>query len=215
VAVVAEAVTMTVASTSGTTMTERALPSIGVGIRPRPAAEAQPGPSSRSRGSQVADAPASTAADRAAALRRETILFTPARVGMLLGASAALYAVTLAGVSALQAQDDAALAASRTPYLDALAEARAANDVLEARIQAANARIAGLITTYDAVGSDVEAFQTRLDELATLVADVRGSAAALPARIKLPTVSMRGAVSSGVTRSSAPRTSGKSGASGG
>jgi hypothetical protein len=209
--------TMTAVRTTGTTtMTERALPAIGVGIRPGRAAASDPGSDAHRLGDmQVATIPEALAADRASAVRREAFLSAPARAGMLLGASAALYAATLAGVSVLQAQDDASLAASRAPYLDALAESRTANDALETRIQAANTRIADLITTYGSVGADVEAFQARLDELATLVADVQGSAAALPARIKLPSVSMRGAVSSGVTRSSAPRTSGKSGASGG
>jgi hypothetical protein len=196
-------------------MTERALPTIGVGIRPRPAAGTAPAEGAQPRGAQQARPAGDSVAERAAAVRREAVLFTPARAGMLLGASAALYAVTLAGVSALQAQDDAALAASRAPYLDALAEARAANDAIEARIQTANGQIADLIATYGTVGTDVEAFQARLDSLATLVAEVRGSAAALPARIKLPSVSMRGSVATSTARTAAPKTSGKSGASGG
>jgi len=207
---------MTTAATSAT-MTERALPTIGVGIRPRPAADTASGEGARPRPIQQAAVSGSSVEERAAAVRRDAVLFTPARAGMLLGASAALYAVTLAGVSALQAHDDAVLAASRAPYLDAIAEARAANDAIEARIQAANGQIADLITTYGTVGTDVEAFQARLDNLATLVAEVQGSAAALPARIKLPSVSMRGSIasSSGGTRAAAPKTSGKSGASGG
>jgi hypothetical protein len=209
--VVAAAVT-TAASVA---MTERVLPTIGVGIRPRPERHAEPGTITRPSDAQAPAIPGGSTADRAATLQRGAILFTPARVGMLLGASAALYAVTLAGVSALQASDDAALAAASAPYLDALAEARAANDALETRIQAATGRIAGLIATYGTASSEVEAFQARLDELATLVADVEGSAAALPARIKLPTVSTQGAIASSGARTSAPRTSGKSGASGG
>ncbi len=187
-------------------MTERTLPTIGVGIRPRPAVDAEPRP---------AHLPATSAAR--AADRTDTILFTPARAGMLLGASAALYAVTLAGISTLQAQDDAALAASRAPYLDVVAEARAANDALEARVQAADQQITALVATYGTMESDVEAFRVRLDTLAAMVADVQGSAASLPARIKLPTVSIRGPVassSSGASRVSAPKTSAKSGASG-
>lgn len=187
------------------TMTERALPAIGVGVQPRPATGVVP---------RLKPHPAAREAAGPPVARRDTILFTPARVGLLMGASAAVYAVTLAGVSVLQAQADAAAVTAGAPWQEAVAEARAANDALEARIQATDARIRAMIGEYGAMGADVTDFQDRLDELATLVAEVRGSAAALPARIKLPTVSARGAVAGG-GGGSAPKTSGTSGASGG
>jgi hypothetical protein len=155
------------------------------------------------------------AIDRPTVARHETILSMPARAGMLIGASGAMYAATLAGISVLQARDDASIAATREPLLQAVATSKAANDALAARIQAANGSISALITDYGATGADVAAYQARLDSLAALVADVQGSAAALPARIKLPTVSIRGPISSGGGGGSAPKTSGKSGASGG
>ena len=107
------------------TMTERALPAIGVGVRPRPGITAAPRPVSRTH---VRDA------TRPAVARKEAILTTPARAGMLVGASAAVYALTLAGISGLQAEADAAVAAARAPYQDVLAQTRAANDELEARV---------------------------------------------------------------------------------
>ena len=69
-------------------MTERALPTIGVGVRPRPGATAAPRPASRTHVRDTA---------RPAVARKEAILNTPARAGMLVGASAAVYALTLAG----------------------------------------------------------------------------------------------------------------------
>lgn len=186
-------------------MTERALPAIGVGVSHRPAADSAERPIAVPR-----------VADRPAVIRHETVLSMPARAGMLIGASAAMYAATLAGVSVLQARDDASLAATREPLLQAVAETRAANDALASRIQAANGAVSALISGYESTGADVAAYQARLDSLAALVAEVQGSAAALPARIKLPTVSIRGPISSGGGGgSSAPKTSGKSGASGG
>lgn len=188
-------------------MTERALPAIGVGTRARPAVDARPGPVAGAR-----------TADRPLVARREALLGTPARAGILFGVSAAVYAVTLAGVAGLQAESEAALSAARAPHLDALAQTRAANDAMEAKLLAADAQVRLLAGTYAAVGTGVEAYQARLDELARLVADVEGSAAALPDRIQLPSVSMRGAVASGGgggSRQAAPRTSGKTGASGG
>ena len=188
-------------------MTERALPAIGVGVRPRPGSRAAPRPVARTH---VRDT------TRPAVVRREAILNTPARAGMLLGASAAVYALTLAGISGLQAETDASVAAARAPYQDIVAQTRAANDELEARIVKANAEVRALVATYGEVGSDVEAYEARLDSLAALVAEVQGSAAALPARIKLPTVTMRGAVA-GSSRSgggTTRRTTATTGASG-
>jgi hypothetical protein len=187
-------------------MTERTLPTIGVGVRSRPGITVAPRPASRTH---VRDTARPTVA------RKEAILNTPARAGMLIGASAAVYALTLAGISGLQAETDASVAAARAPYQDVVAQARAANDELEARILKANAEVGALVATYGKVGKNMEAYQARLDSLATLVAEVQGSAAALPTRIKLPTVSARGAIaggsrSGGTTR----RTTAKTGASG-
>lgn len=190
-------------------MTERALPQIGVGVRGRPVTAGHVGPVATPRADTLV---------RPDIARKEAILSTPARAGMLFGVSAAIYAVTLAGISGLQADTDATLAASRVPLQEAVAASRAANDALEAKVAAANARISTLVSSYGTVGGDVTAFQARLDSLAALVADVQGSAAALPARIKLPTVTMRGPVASsggGSSRAAAPKTTAKSGASGG
>ena len=131
---------------------------------------------------------------------------------MLIGASAAIYAVTLAGVSVLQADSDAALAAQRQPYLEALAAARSANDTLDAALVKVDGAARALAADYAAAGQDITAYQARLDELATLVAEVQGSAAALPTRISLPSVTMHGSVGGG--GGSAPATRAKTKASG-
>jgi hypothetical protein len=188
-------------------MTERALPTIGVGVRTRPGPTAEPRPASRTH---VRDT------TRPAVARKEAILNTPARAGMLVGASAAVYAMTLAGISGLQAETDASVAAARAPYEAVVAQTRAANDELGARIVKANAEVGALVAIYGKVGTNVEAYQARLDSLAALVAEVQGSAAALPARIKLPTVTMRGAIagSSRSGGSTTRRTTAKTGASG-
>jgi len=146
-------------------------------------------------------------------VRRDPLLSTPARAGMLLGVSAAVYAVTLAGVAGQQAGSDAALAAARAPDLAAVDTARAANDALEARVRAADRATRDLAHAYDGTAADAADYQARLDELTALVAEVRGSAAALPNRIPLPAVVIHGSI--GGTRSSRPpATSGRTGASG-
>ena len=163
-------------------MTERILPAVALQspARRRPYREAPAGPVAR---------PA-----RPAVAKKEAILSTPTRAGMLIGASAAVYAVTLAGVSVLQGDSDAALSARRQPYVEALAAARSANDALEASLLNVDAGARALAADYAAVGGDVASYQARLDELAALVAQVQGSAAALPTRISLPSVTMRGAI---------------------
>ena len=185
-------------------MTERMLPAISLPIpapaRPRPAT-APP-----------------VVTTRTTTHRREAFLTTPARAGMLLGGTAAIYAVTLAGIAGLQASDDAAVAARRQPWVEAIAAERAANDDLAATLTTASEDAKWLGDVYADVSADVAAYRVRLDELTALVAEVEGSAAALPNRVALPSVTMRGAIaapraSGGTTR--APRTTSTSGGSGG
>ena len=185
-------------------MTERILPAIS-----RPAlAPDRP---------RTVGAPARVAS-RTATRRHEPLLTPPARAGMLLGGSAAIDAVALAGIAGLQALDDNAVAARRQPWVDAIAAERAANDRLEASVTDASAHAAWLGDVYADVGGDVAAYRTRLDELAALVAEVEGSAAALPSLVALPSVTMRGAIAgsrSGGGTTRAPRTTSTSGGSGG
>lgn len=186
----------------GTTMTERVLPAVAF---PSPA---------RPRYLREGAAPPMVRPARPAVQQREAVLSSPTRAGMLIGASAAIYAVTLAGVSVMQADSDAAVVARRQPYLETVAAARSANDVLEVAVVKADGAARALANDYAAAGGDVASYQSRLDELAALVAEVQGSAAALPTRISLPTVSVRSAGSAGGS-SKAPATKATTAASGG
>lgn len=181
--------------------TERILPAVALPIpaRPRPALP-RPGAVARER----PEAPVKVAR------RNEALLTTPARAGMLIGASAAIYAVSLAGVAALQSGSDAELAAQREPYLEAVARTRAANDELEAALTTIGTRAEALAGAYANAGDTVAAYEARLATLSALVAEVQGSAAALPSRVSLPKITVRASVG----RSKAPTTTAKSGASG-
>ncbi len=137
---------------------------------------------------------AGTKSVRSTNFNREALLSTPARAGMLIGVSAAVYAVSLAGVAGLQFQTEAATAEAQAPIVTAVERTRAANDALEAALLAADSRAQALEADYAKMGPDAAAFQQRLNELASLVAQVQGSAAALPASISLPTVKTHGAV---------------------
>lgn len=174
--------------------TERVLPAIALpspGL-PHARGEAPTRPQVRPRPAGGAERVA-----RPAVARKEAILNTPTRAGILIGASAAVYAVSLAAVSGLQYQSQADLAAKNQPMMDTIAGTRAVNDALELSIQAASARLQGVAADYGTVGSDLAAYQAQLDSLSALVAKVQGSAAALSAHIKLPSVSIHGAVSGG------------------
>jgi uncharacterized membrane protein YgcG len=210
--------TMTMTTAGARTMTERTLPAVGVGVLARPRVGGRVGPVVRPKTGAVA---------RPAVASKEAVLSTPARAGMLFGATAAVYAVTLAGIAGIQAESESAVVAARVPYMEDLAATRAANETMEARIGKADAEVRALVATYGTVGGNVTTFQGRLDSLAALVADVRGSAAALPNRIKLPSVttvrisrSSGGGGGGGGSSSSgggapAPATGGGTGASGG
>lgn len=193
-------------------MTERVLPAVAIGVPALPGhGTSRPGTVERP---DTTARPARPAVARPAVARKEAILTTPARAGMLIGVSAATYAVTLAAVAALQAQGDAEIAARRAPYVEVALEARAANDGLEAALLEVSSQAKALADDYASVGEDVAAYEARLDRLAVLVAEVQGSAAALPARIKLPSVTVHGAVGGGSAPRSAPATRSTTGASG-
>ena len=136
----------------------------------------------------------------ATANRSQPFLTMPARAGILLGTSAAVYAVSLAAVAAFQATDDRAVTAGRQPYLDAIAESRSAGDALEATLMGVDTRTRALAAQWTDASGDIAAYEANLDQLAALVAKVQGSTAALPSRIKLPSVSIHGAVASGGSR---------------
>lgn len=197
------------------TTSQRVLPAVALPAPadlPYPHADALPRPTlvPAMRGERMAR-PAVARPIGARVARKETLLTTPARAGMLIGVSAAIYAVSLATVSGLQYQTQAELAAQHEPMLATIAQARAANDALEATIRAADAQARALAADYATAGNDVAAYQAKLDALATLVAKVQGSAAALSTSIKLPTITMHGAIGGS---GSAPATRATTSASG-
>ena len=116
---------------------------------------------------------------------------------MLVGVSAAIYAVSLAAVAGLEAQTQAQAAAYAQPALNALASTTAANDVTDAAVQDASARLKQLAHDYDSARTDMSAYQAKFDQLSALVAKIQGSAAAMSTNFKLPAVTMRGSISSG------------------
>jgi hypothetical protein len=112
----------------------------------------------------------------------------PIHFGALLGVSTGLYATTLAGTAVLQQQADDSLALARSPAVAKAAELRAGNDRLAQTVDALSRRQAALSSSYDGLRANVADAETTLGGLATIVAEVRGAAAALPQRIALPAI---------------------------
>lgn len=113
----------------------------------------------------------------------------PLHVGVFLGLSAGAYALSLATVTALQAQSEASVMADRAPTSRAIVELAAQHDLLEA-----DARDAGLLYeratgAYDRVGRTLGDVEAQLGTLARVVEAVDGAARALPDRVALPPVS--------------------------
>lgn len=155
-----------------------------------------------------------TVARPAVAHQQERFFTTPSRAILLLATSATVYAVSLAAVAGFQASDDAALAAQRQPYLDAIARSRAADDALAAAAVGAGNDASTLAGGYTNAADQLAAYERRLDSLSTLVAEAQGSLAALPNRIALPVVTVHGAIGGG-GHGSAPRPATTTRASGG
>jgi hypothetical protein len=134
----------------------------------------------------------------------------PYHLGVFLGLSAGAYAACLAGVTALQADADAQLAAARQPGFAAAARLSIANDELAARLDAVATAYSEAAQHYDRVGAGLSDFEAELQRLAAIVSSVQGAAQALPNRVALPSVSRT------ITRTvvSAPTTHATTGASG-
>jgi hypothetical protein len=131
----------------------------------------------------------------------------PVHLAVALGVSAGVYAVSLAAVTGLQADADAALAIERAPAVAAIAELKGRNDRLAARINAVGAAYGAAADRYRDVARGLDALDGPLAALATTVAGIEGATTSLPARAPLPTVSR-------VSTMSAPTVHATTGASG-
>lgn len=121
----------------------------------------------------------------------------PAHVGIVLGLATAGYAVTLAGVSSLQASADAAVAAARAPAGAAIEEATRRHDRLDAAIGEAGRAYEEAAARYGADAGRVSELDGRLADLATVTHAIDGATRALPTRIAMPPVVRTIARSSG------------------
>jgi hypothetical protein len=113
----------------------------------------------------------------------------PAHLAAYVGASAGIYAITLAAVTGIQSQADATAAAQRAPLVQGIAELGAGHDELSARLERAQAAYQAAAAAYAAVGGPLADVQLGLSSLADKVAAIDGASRTLPTSVKLPSVS--------------------------
>lgn len=133
----------------------------------------------------------------------------PLHLPVVLSVGTGLYAVTLAGVTALQARADAALTAERQPLTAAVATLSDRRQALEQQLQGTVSSLNAAAAAYDQVRGRSAALETVLGALAAQVTAATGAAASLPSHVSLPAAV--GTVGSVTT---APATQATTGASG-
>ena len=150
------------------------------------------------RGSATAPAPhlrvlSTTRPTPRVVARAATATRRPVHVAVTVGVTAGLYAVSLAGVTALQHDTDARLAAERAPASATVEALRSAHDALDADLAGLSAGYSGAAETYRVLADRIGAHKSALTSLEKRVAAVEGSASSLrvPTVPRLPTLSSR------------------------
>jgi hypothetical protein len=110
-------------------------------------------------------------------------------LAVLVGMSASAYAISLAGVAALQSATDAQVAADRAPAGQAADALSTGHDQLERALDEASRAYVLSSERYALVGTGLVDMETSLDALGTRVEKVSGAADALPGRVSLPKIS--------------------------
>jgi hypothetical protein len=110
----------------------------------------------------------------------------PLHVVVYLGLSAGVYAVSLAAVTAHQANSEAAVVTDRAPTALAIAGLSAANDRLETRANLVGGTYERATGAYDRLGQALADVEAQLAGFADLVGAVNGASLALPDRVALP-----------------------------
>ena len=137
----------------------------------------------------------------------------PVHLAVMAGTAVGIYAVSLAGVTALQAATNADLAAQRDPVAAAIAQQRAGHDRMDAALTAAADGYAEAAAAYADILETLAGHEGDLAALEQAIARAEGSAAklAVPARPALPTI--RSTVTTRVV--TRPAVNASTGASGG
>lgn len=132
----------------------------------------------------------------------------PAHVVVMLSATTAGYAATLAGIAGLQSGHEAALGAARAPSVEEVARLGSGHDRLAARLEQARQAYADAADAYTRATALQEEIDRNLALLASTVAEIDGVARELPTSVRVP-------VQRSVVQVKTPTTIATTGASGG
>jgi hypothetical protein len=136
----------------------------------------------------------------------------PVHLAVLVGASASAYAITLAGVTALQSTTDARTVADREPGAHAADVMSSGNDALESSLDEATQVFEVAAGRYARLTPRLGDMETSLDALGTRVERVTGAADSLPGRVSLPRITTStSTVTRTVTKPTVHATTGASG----
>ena len=135
----------------------------------------------------------------------------PLHLAVLIGASTAIYAVSMAGVTALQASDDRGLIERQSPAEAAAARLRDGHDRLESTIDGISDAYDRAAGGYDLLTPKLTETETSLSELADRVGSITGAARALPGQVTLPPVTRTVVRTQVVSRPATRATTGASG----
>jgi hypothetical protein len=132
----------------------------------------------------------------------------PPHLAVFLGASTTGYALSLAGVTALQARAELDLAAARQPAILGVQAVAARPDALARSLAAADSHYQSDVAAYAAAGGRLAELDAALAALAGSVKAINGVTTTLPTSVALPRVARQ------VASGGAPATSSTTGASG-
>lgn len=173
---------------------------------PRPVILPQPVEAPRGTLEGGAAAPARARAETAARAGRKP---APLHLPIAIGVTAGLYAVSLAGVTALQARADADLAAQRQPLADALDTVTSHRAALEHELRATVDSLNAASGAYGSALDGAESLEAMVASLSRQVGAVSGAASA----VRVPSVRLPSAPRTVTVVTSPPATSGTTGAS--
>lgn len=113
----------------------------------------------------------------------------PIHLAVMIGAATGAYALSFAGVAALQSQADRTLIDRQSPAEEAAARLSDGHDRLAADIERATTSYAESAARYDELSASLASMETSLQKYAGRVEAVTGAASSLPSRVNLPSVS--------------------------
>ena len=118
----------------------------------------------------------------------------PIHLGIAVGVSASLYAVSIAAVTGLQSAQNQQASDAYAPLTTSADQLDSANADLEAGLASARAAFDASAASFSDVAARVPAFEARLTSLAGTVTKIHGTSVSLPTGAALPRVSGSGTV---------------------